>query len=68
MHNSTTGTVFFELTDKKAKGLKTFYKGLTMNGKHFKIRSLLNKDVHRHYTISNTMDPKVYNPLVECLL
>jgi len=64
MWNKTTGTVFFE---SEKPMFKNFHEGLTMNGKHFKIRSLLNMEVHRHYTICNTMQPEVYNSLVECL-
>ena len=38
-----------------------------MIGKHFKLRSMLNRDVHRHYTLCNTMRPAMYNGLIECL-
>jgi hypothetical protein len=40
------------------------YRGFEMLGKHYKIRSLLNPNVHRHYTICNCMKPDVYNRLV----
>lgn len=38
-----------------------------MQGKHFKIRSTKNMEVHRHYTICNTMRPQMYNSLLACL-
>ena len=68
MWNKTTGTVFFESANGESMpNFKHFYSDLKMLGKHFKIRSLKNMLVHRHYTICNTMQPNMYNTLVNCL-
>lgn len=68
MLNSSTGTIFLENKLKHAvPNFRNFYKGFKMMGKHFKIRSSLNRNVHRHYTICNTMQPAMYTELVECL-
>lgn len=61
MWNESTGTIFLEQKDKKPhESFKSFYPGVSMIGKHFKLRSLFNKDVHRHYTLCNTMRPQMY--------
>lgn len=66
--NQTTNTFFLENKAKTvADNFRNYYKGFKMIGKHFKIRSAFNRDVHRHYTICNTMQPVMYNELLECL-
>jgi len=38
-----------------------------MFGKYFKIRSIMNKRVSRHYSIATVMQPSIYKQLVELL-
>ena len=68
MWTKQVGTVYFEAKDGKPQAnFRNFYDGFNMLGKHFKIRSLRNPLVHRHYTICNTMRPEVHNSYLECL-
>jgi len=68
MWNSTTGTVFFEnIQGIPLNNFKSFYNEFKYFGKHFKIRSTKNMLVHRHYTICKTMQPEMYNGLLDCL-
>lgn len=65
MWNKTTGTVTFENIDKKRiSSFKNFNSGFEMLGKHYKLRSYKNMDLHRHYTICNTMQPAMHNALL----
>ena len=36
-------------------------------GQHYKVRSLKNMHVHRHYSVCDVMQPDVYRGLVESL-
>lgn len=68
MWNDTTATVKFENIDKKrVTCFVNFHNGMESIGKHYKLRSHKNMDVHRHYTICNTMQPEMYNGLLKCL-
>ena len=50
-----------ESVDKKpVPNFKRHYYGFEVLTKHFWIRTLQNRDVIRHYTICNAMDPKLY--------
>ena len=54
--NSTTGTIKFENVDnKRVQCFLNFRSGFDSLGKHYKLRSEKNLEVHRQYTISNTM-------------
>jgi len=44
-----------------------FYRDLKTFGKHFRVRSLDNPDVYRHYTICNVMNPPMYDEIIRCL-
>ena len=59
--NDIIKTFFMESVDKKpVPNFKRHYYGFEVLTKHFWIRTLQNRDVIRHYTICNAMDPKLY--------
>jgi len=49
------------------KNYQDYYSDMRMIGKHFKIRSLANLDVWRHYTICNAMEPEFYTAINKAL-
>jgi hypothetical protein len=68
MWTKSVGTVFMEAKEGKPQpNFKNFWPGFSMLGKHYKIRSLKNTLVHRHYTICNTMRPEIHNGYLECI-
>ena len=61
-------TFFMESVDKKpVPNFKKHYHGFEVLTKHFWIRTLQNRNLIRHYTICNSMDPDLYRSYVLCL-
>lgn len=68
MWNKTTGTVFLKSIDNNVvPNFRSFYPGVSMIGKHFKLRTSNHMQTNRHYTICNVMRPSLYEPLIDCL-
>lgn len=64
--NATTATVCFQnVLNEPVPCFQNSYKSLDTIGKHFKLRSLKNLDLYRQYTVCSTMQPRVYNGLLE---
>lgn len=42
-------------------GVQDFYSDVQMIGKHYLVRSLFKKNVHRQYTIANSMRKDLYD-------
>jgi hypothetical protein len=62
--NSTTMTLYLKSVESGVvPNFKRYYPGLSMIGKHFTVRSLENKKVTRHYTVSNAMRPEFIHEL-----
>eukprot|EP00347_Sterkiella_histriomuscorum_P018114 403346733 len=57
--NEVTQTIRFQAA-QPIEGLKQYYKDLSMMGKHFLVRSMKNRSVRRHYTVSNCMQKEAY--------
>jgi hypothetical protein len=58
--NKFTSTITLQSRNGEIKGLKKYYQGIEDMGKHFLVKSLTNKNVKRHYTISNCMEKNAY--------
>jgi len=66
--NSSTSTIILRNTSNlPVPGFKSYFPGINTIGKHFLVRSLHNKRVHRHYTIANSMRPDFYGALLNSL-
>ena len=58
----TTSTICFVTVDsKKVEGVSKFYSDIHMIGKHYLIRAMSQRDVKRHYTVSNSMETVAMN-------
>lgn len=66
--NSDVATIYLQSVDKKpVPNFKKFYHGFELLTKHFWVRSLQQRNVIRHYTICNTMNPELYRAYVLAL-
>ena len=55
-----TKTFTFE-SESKREGLQTYYSDLSMMGKHFLVYHPQKKNIKRHYTICNSLEPEMYS-------
>ena len=66
--NPIIKTFYMESVDRKAvPNFRKNYNGFEVLTKHFWIRTLQNRDIIRHYTICNAMNPDLYSAYVLCL-
>ena len=66
--NDIIKTFFMESVDKKpVPNFKRHYHGFEALTKHFWIRTLQERQIIRHYTVCNAMDPQLYTAYVLCL-
>jgi hypothetical protein len=52
--NDSVSSLTFSLKEA-VPGILTYYKDISMIGKHFLVRHLKNPSIKRHYTLSNSM-------------
>ncbi|CDW80902.1 cytochrome b5-like heme steroid binding domain containing protein [Stylonychia lemnae] len=65
--NKLTQTIIFEREDNQQVGFQRYFKDIQMIGRHYLVRSIKNKQVKRHYTVANCMEPNAYLVYLELL-
>lgn len=64
--NMSTDTVILQ-AESSNESFKNFYDDERLLGKHFRVSSVENLQLSRHYTICNVMQPKTYNIYLKAL-
>ena len=66
--NSTTSAFFLETVENSVKeGFKRYYPGTETLTKHFRVSSVQDPKIFRHYTTCNAMNPPVYQEYLRAL-